>query len=496
MYKTLIAILLGSSAVPVAGVLTRQEPQLAQIDAALPEGRMHETWWADRHRAIVDGLARNRDAEVVLIGDSITNNYEKAVTPDENFQPVWQTFYAPRHALNLGFSGDTAANVLWRLEHGEVEGLSPKVVVLLIGTNDTGWRRHSVIDTQRSIDAVVADLERRLPKTKILLVGLLPSAVSKQKSAMDAEVNRYLASSYVGNPRVTYLDIGSAFRSVDNTLDTQVFYDPRLPGSPGALHPDTVGQRRMAEAIEPTLARLLDEPPSVPLDQMAGVNTAVLPVPWLELDSYDWYARHQAALAAGRRLQPAIVMIGDSITHFWSGEPWAQRVSGPQAWKRLFGDTPVLNLGFGWDRTQNMLWRLRQGELDGLAPRWVVINAGTNNLTGTAQARASTPDEIVSGVAAIVSDVRQRVPMARIVVMGILPRGESPTASLRQPIARTNELMSQRFAGQRQVTFLDIGDRFLSREGTLPKSLMPDGTHPSEAGYQIWADALARAGVR
>ena len=79
----------------------------------------------------------NPNIGLLLLGDSITQNYEKAKTPDENFQPTWQRFYAPRAALNAGFSGDRTEHVLWRLDHGEIDGIRPRAVVLLIGTNNT-----------------------------------------------------------------------------------------------------------------------------------------------------------------------------------------------------------------------------------------------------------------------------------------------------------------------------------------------------------------------
>lgn len=464
-------------------------------DPVAPVDRLKEDWWAKRHQAILAALPQGRDADVVMIGDSITQNYEKARRPDEDFQPTWQTFYAPRRTINLGFSGDTTANVLWRLQHGEVEGLAPKVAIVLIGTNNTGWKKQSAKDTQRGIDAVVADLERRLPSTRILLLGILPSDMTAGKSATDAAINRYLAGAYGENPRVTYLDIGSIFRTSTGALDTGIFYDPRRSRPGGALHPDTIGQRRMAEAIEPTLARLLGVSPRVALADMPSVDTAILPVPRLEIDSYDWYARHHAALDYARQSRPSVVMIGDSITHFWAGQPWATKANGPSSWQWLFGKTPVLNLGFGWDRTQNVLWRLRQGEFDGLRPRWVVINIGTNNLSSTENARANTPVEIVAGIDAIVAMVAERSPTSRIVVMGILPRGGAATDPFRSQIAETNRLLAERFANRPRVTVLDIGARYLGADGALPKELMPDGIHPSEAGYRIWAEALRKVGV-
>ena len=463
--------------------------------AVVPADRLSEPWWAARHKAVHEAVQHHLDTQLLLIGDSITNNYDKANLPDENFQPTWKQFYEPRKALNLGFSGDTTAHVLWRLDHGEVDGLRPKAVVLLIGTNNTGHYNESAEETEAGIDAVIADLEDRLPETNILLLGILPSEISDSKTERDQAINRYLAICYGENPRVTYLDISSIFYK-NGSLNTALFYDPRLPQHGKPLHPDTNGQRMMAEAIEPTLAKLMGDAPRVALTSMTEINTATIPVPRLEQDIYDWYARHHTEIELKKTLKPRAVLIGDSITHFWDGLPRSSEVNGPTAWQRVFGNTPVLNLGFGWDRTQNVLWRLRQGEFDDLHPEWVVLMIGTNNLTGTDHARANTPEEIVDGIDAIYQEIRRHSPESHIIVMAILPRGHQANDSLRAPIQATNHLLAQRFTAKTSVTYLDIGASFLSPDGSLPPSMMPDGTHPSDAGYQIWADALIKAGVK
>ena len=253
----LLPTLLVTASVPAFARQTPDTPALAPP----PTDRLSERWWADRHRAILATIAEHPDPAVVLIGDSITNNYDKATPPDENFAPTWARHYAPRRALNLGFSGDTTAHVLWRLRHGEIAGLRPKVAVVLIGTNDTAGAGRTAAQTQAGIDAVVDDLKRRLPTTKILLLGLLPSAITAAKSATDMTVNAYLADRYAADPRVAYREIGAIFRRPDGTRDETLFYDPRLPQHGKPLHPDTHGQRMMAEAIEPTLANLLGEEP-------------------------------------------------------------------------------------------------------------------------------------------------------------------------------------------------------------------------------------------
>jgi lysophospholipase L1-like esterase len=251
----------------------------------------------------------------------------------------------------------------------------------------------------------------------------------------------------------------------------------------------------MAEAIEPTLTHILQEGSRQYLASLADVNTALIPVPRLEMDSYDWYERHKDELAAKALMDPQIVLIGDSITHFWGGPPASKPLNGPNAWQAIFGGLPVLNLGFGWDRTQNVLWRLAHGEFEGLHPKSVILNIGTNNLTWTVNARANTPAEIVQGILAIHEQIRAASPESRIVVMAVFPRGFAPGTFQRASIDQVNQLLAAALAGKPHTTFLDIGPRFLKADGTLPKSMMADGTHPTEAGYEIWAAALREAGV-
>jgi len=491
--KSIRSVFLVLSVFVLLAVTTRIPAQVHP--AAVPTDRLNEKWWAERHAQILEEVKAHPDAQLLLIGDSITNNYDKSKLPDENFQPTWQEFYEPRGALNLGFSGDTTANVLWRLGHGEVEGLHPKVVVLLIGTVNTAHANQSAGETEVGIDAVIADLERRLPETHILLLGILPSDLSAGKTDSDRAINQYLAVAYAETPRVTYLDIGSIFYK-NGLLNDAIFYDPRLPGHPGPLHPDTIGQRMMAEAIEPTLSKLMRDTPRMPLESMTDINTALIPVERIETDAYDWYARHNVLMDLKQHVRPRVVLIGDSITHFWGGEPDFARVYGPNAWQRVFGNMPVINMGFGWDRTQNVLWRLRQGEFDGLHPQWVVLNIGSNNLTGSSNARANTPEEVVEAIATIRGEIQRRSPESHLVLMGIFPRGAKTENGLRLSISRTNHLLAERFGNDRSVTYLDIGQQFLAPDGSLRPELMSDSVHPNDAGYLVWADALIKAGLK
>jgi lysophospholipase L1-like esterase len=189
------------------------------------------------------------------------------------------------------------------------------------------------------------------------------------------------------------------------------------------------------------------------------------------------------------------VLIGDSITHFWAGEPLNNHLNGPAAWAETFGTRRVLNLGFGWDRTQNVLWRIDHGEFDGLHPKLVIVNIGTNNFSTTPNARANTPAEVAAGIFAICDRLHQKSPATHILVMGVLPRGYRPDDVFRAPIAALNAILARKLAGRANTTFLDLGGRFLAPDGSLPSELMPDGTHPSEKGYAIWGHAIVESGL-
>lgn len=229
-------------------------PPTLETAAPLPVPRAGN--WMTRHEKVLERV-REGKADVVFLGDSITQNYEKTKEPDENFKPTWDRFYGDRNAVNMGFSGDMTDHLLWRIEHGELDGIRPKLVVILIGTNDLA-HGHSAETTKAGIDEIVYLTHVKVPSAKVLLLGILPSDFGEQRTAATNEVNRYLATKYAGSKYVTFADIGDVFLR-DRKLDTSLFYDPRLPKVGKALHPDTKGQRLMAEKIEPLVCAALGD---------------------------------------------------------------------------------------------------------------------------------------------------------------------------------------------------------------------------------------------
>jgi lysophospholipase L1-like esterase len=200
---------------------------------------------------------------------------------------------------------------------------------------------------------------------------------------------------------------------------------------------------------------------------------------------YDWAERHAACVALMKSRKPEIVMLGDSIIHFWGGEPAGGRRTGVAEWDRLFAGRSVVNLGFGWDRTENVLWRLTHGEFDGATPRVVVVMIGTNNID------LNTVDEIAAGIKALCVELHRRTPAARILLLGILPRERRADAT-RAKAAAVNDRIAG-LDGKDNVSYLDLGKVFLQADGTIAEDVMYDYLHPTAKGYAMFAEVLAPA---
>ncbi len=432
--------------------------------------------------------------DLLLIGDSITHNFDRP-----EFQAIWDQFFAPRNAIDLGYSGGRTENILWNLANGELDGQTPKVAVVLIGTNNSDDANYPVVHTAEQIAegtaAIVKLIRERTPDTKILLLRIFPRRNvyhNPDGSERGDAVKRFamnqgageLVAQLADDKHVFYLDVNHVFTRLDGSLDPQLM--------PDLLHPSPAGALMWAEAMEPTLAELFGDEPRIE----PSPNSAIVPAPKLEEDFYDWWQRHDAILKIKDEMNPEIVLIGDSITHLWGGQPeWTGRPpNGARAFAATFAGTRVLNLGYGYDRTQNVLWRLDHGEFEGLHPKFVVLNIGTNNFATTAHARANSPAEIAEAIRAILLRLRAKAPETRIILMGIFPRGEKPEDPMRAKIAELNRLIAD-FANAPGITFLDIGARLTQTDGTISKQTMGDFLHPSESGYAIWGDAL-RAAMR
>lgn len=219
------------------------------VNATEPEVQTAEwakAWWMPRHESKLKDLKEAGDVNLLMIGDSITHGWEGAG------KAVWQKYYAPRRAFNIGFSGDRTENVLWRLDHGAADGISPKLAVIMIGTNNTGHRQDPPDETAAGIRAIIDRLGRKLPKTKVLLLGVFPRGASSDDRLrkINDQINERI-SKFADEKRVFYLDINQTFLSDDGTLTKEVM--------PDLLHPREKGYQMWAEAMEPSIKKLMGE---------------------------------------------------------------------------------------------------------------------------------------------------------------------------------------------------------------------------------------------
>ena len=235
--------------------------------------------------------------------------------------------------------------------------------------------------------------------------------------------------------------------------------------------------RRNIQPISFLLALLLSALPLVlePSLSFAGQIKAMSPAPQSEA---WWTERHERTVARIRQGHIDLLFIGDSITQGWEED-------GRPVWNAFYQHRHAANLGYNGDQTDNVLWRLQHGELDGITPKLAVVMIGTNNATR----REDPPEETAAGIQAILATLRARLPQTKILLLAVFPRGQSANDQLRRVNQAVNERLRP-FADQRHVFFLDLGPRFLDKAGRLSEDVMPDALHPNERGYRLWAEGM------
>jgi len=199
----------------------------------------------------------------------------------------------------------------------------------------------------------------------------------------------------------------------------------------------------------------------------------------VDRNSEAWWAeRHAACVETTKKGGFDVAFLGDSITQGWEG-------AGKRAWDASFAPLKSANFGFSGDRTEHVLWRLAHGELIAAKPKVVVLMIGTNNLGHG----SSNPAQTAQGVRAVCDAIVTGSPGTRVLLLGILPRGEGADDQLRVAVGQATASFRSRADG-REVFFADTGYPFVRPDGKLKALLMPDLLHLSEGGYEVWAKAI------
>jgi lysophospholipase L1-like esterase len=442
-------------------------PVPQRAEDGLPPGAIRG--FETRHQAYVN-QAKQGGIDLLMVGDSITQGW-----PGPG-KAVWDKYYGAMKAAQFGVGYDRTQHVLWRLQNGEGEGFSPKVVELLIGTNNLG--PNTPAEAAEGVAAVVQELRHRFPTAKILLLGIFPRGLPTDPVRQSvAAVNQTIAKLDDGH-QVFYLDIGAKFLDANGVIAPEIMRD--------RLHPTEKGYEIWAAATAELLNKLLNltaatssipaaTPPQAltnnPLPTIDPIrpNTAIMSI------NRDG-EQHRSFVALAKQGDIDVLFLGDSITDWW-------RTTGKEVWDKNFGAMKAANFGIAGDTTGNVLWRLQNGEGEGFSPKVILLLIGVNNI-----GHGNTNNEIVAGVTAIVSELRQRFPSAKILLQGIFPCGDKDSAP-RMRVAQINPQLAK-LANDKNIFFMDFGAKFLEPDGTLSPEIMPDKLHPTAKGYEIWAAAI------
>ncbi len=268
-----------------------------------------------------------------------------------------------------------------------------------------------------------------------------------------------------------------------------------LCGCPAKFYP----MKKYLVSTLALVALLPFAPAQAPAPVSAPAAPAAAPTPPVHVDASaaiekkdatgKFQKRHADFLARGKEGTMGVLFLGDSITEGWT--------KAPHIWEHYYGKMQPANFGIGGDQTQHVVWRIENGELDGIHPKVVVLMLGTNN------SGSHTADEIAAADKKIVAMIRAKIPETKVLLLAIFPRGPSKDRQTNAVTERTIGLAAKAMATITaandqlaklddgvNIRYLDVGKKFLGDDGKIPSIIMPDQLHPTAAGYQLWAEAM------
>ncbi|MDH5397404.1 MAG: SGNH/GDSL hydrolase family protein [Cyclobacteriaceae bacterium] len=367
-----------------------------------------------------------------------------------------------RPLINLAFSGNGRLEPEIIAMIGDIDA---KVFILDCLPNLTPGRNFTKEDIMIRTRAAVEDLRIRHPTTPIVLAehggytdGPLDVVRRRQYEGANEALRIVFNSLVLEGYSQLYLLPGEDFN-----LD----FDTMVDGT----HPNDIGMLRYAEGYEQFLRKVLNEPVGV-------FSTAKPVIQRREPANYEWSERHNQILEYGQLNKPENIIIGNSIIHFWGGQPEGPKAVGKESWDKYLWKKTA-NYAYGWDRVENVLWRVYHDELDDVKPEKIIVLIGTNNL------HLNTDEEIVAGLELLAKAVSYRQPQAELFFCAVLPRRDHE-----QRVATLNDKVRMALSLQEELKFVDVGVGLLGGNGKINEVLFYDGLHPNEAGYKILGQAL------
>lgn len=369
-----------------------------------------------------------------------------------------------RPLINLGFSGSG------QLEKSVIDlmtEIDAKLYILDCLPNLIAGAGFAGDEVKKRIRESVNLLQQKHSSTPILLVehssGNTLSIIDTAKHNEYEKVNNTLRKVFA---QLKSEGIQNIFILGNKDIDLDI--EATVDG----LHPNDIGMTKYAIAYEKIIRNILHEP--------SDNITNTIPVIQSRDGYYDWRSRHAEILQLNKTDPPKSVILANSIIHYWGGEPKAPLTRGADAWNKYLLPLGMRNLGFGWDRIENVLWRVYHEELDGFDAGNVVLMIGTNNLT------ENNNEEIIAGLKNLVEQIKIRQPKSTVLLSGILPRRqmEKRIVALNKDIARLSALL--------HIKYINPGTVLLNKTGNIDESLFEDGLHPNAAGYEKLGGQLVR----
>lgn len=436
--------------------LKKQDHHVKNVDYTLYLPLYNSVKWlsvAVPEESVFTPIPVRKEAPIVVYGTSIAQG-GCASRPGMAWTNILER-KLDRPVINLGFSGN-----------GRLE----KEVVQFLAEIDAGMYVLDCLPNLTTADITEAELKKRITETVRELQRRrpgIPILLTAHDGYSNDSTNTKSREEYARVNVTLQAVVDSMLKAgVENiSLLTKEEIGQDLESMVDGVHPSDLGMMNYANAYTKKIKSILKE--------QTGNSVTTTPVTQRrDASTYDWETRHNEVLAYNKTHRSRVVFMGNSITHFWGGKPVGSVIRGSSSWDKYFEPKHAVNMGFGWDRVENVLWRVQHGELDGISPAYLVLMIGTNNL------QLNTDEEIVSGLKNLLQVIQAKQPATQIILMGILPRRnmESRVAGINQLIARIPD--------NKKIQFLDAGELFLQADGKIQEGLFSDGLHPNEEGYE------------
>jgi lysophospholipase L1-like esterase len=362
-------------------------------------------------------------------------------------------------------------------EYQEALKFEPDIVIIKLGTNDSKPQNWKYSDQfEQDYTEMVEAFKALDSKPRVLVALPVPVFVPEKWGIRDSIVRDRII------PMIKNISKETRCQYID-------LYTPLLPykwAFPDDVHPNSIGASVMVEQIYRALFQR---------DKMHSsgyLNTAVLPVPGAECrgaaagwgEGKDWYSQFDAINQIGHDRQVDLVLLGNSITQGWGGEGRSVWSAAPELWDSLFKPLNAANFGISGDRTQNILWRIQNGNFDQIKPRVIAVEIGVNNFADNSE------KEIIGGIQAIIKALIKKVPAAKIILFGPLPTGTDNNSPNRQKYKLVEQGIRDLNNGK-NVFCINLDKLFIHPDGSLVEGLMAgDAIHLTGEGYRKWAGVL------